>query len=42
MSTIELVTSSSINGLAETVVKRSKLCEELVKESVDGAVGGVK
>ena len=42
VSTMELMTSSSINGLAETVVKRSKLCEELVKESIDGAVGGLK
>ena len=39
MSTMELMTSSSINGLAEMIVARSKLCEELMKEKVDGATG---
>ena len=42
VSTMELMTSSSITGLVETIIKRSKLCEKLVKESVDGAVDGLK
>ena len=32
VGTMELMTSSSVNGLAETIVKRSKLCEGLVEE----------
>lgn len=39
MSTMELMTSSSINGMAEMIVARSKLCEELMKEKVDDATG---
>ena len=39
MSTMELMTSSSISGLAEMIVTRSKLCEGLRKERADGAAG---
>ena len=40
ISTMELMTSSSIKGLAEMIVKRSKLCEGLRKEGVEGAEKG--
>ncbi|KAF6236674.1 hypothetical protein HO173_004965 [Letharia columbiana] len=40
MSTLELMTSSSIKGLAEMIVARSKLCEGLRKEGADDAGSG--
>lgn len=40
VSTMELMTSSSIKGLAEMIVTRSKLCEGLKKDGVDGAGQG--
>lgn len=40
MSTLELMTSSSIKGLAEMIVARSKLCEGLRKEGADDAARG--
>ena len=40
MSTMELMTSSSVKGLAELIVARSKLCEGLRKEGGEGAGQG--
>ena len=40
ISTLELMTGSSIKALAETIILRSKLCEGLRKEGVEGATQG--